>query len=145
MIKAQAVEVLRSITYKPGWNFRFDENYTDPTGLTGVLIEAVWPAPLSEEEFAPLYKEQADLIRRTGVTDGFIRECASRTDLLRWFIDWIIAIEIHETREFFRIDHSEIGGGYPAPFHPHKLGGCVRWEMSGERIGSPFVMIEDPS
>ena len=98
-------DILRSISYKPGWSFRLDEN---EFGYTALIVDVVTDNSIGEGKVLVQHRHPVPL----HFEPNYER-------FLRLVMIVIEGIEIHEAREFFKI-HGE------APFFPHHEGqpGC---------------------
>jgi hypothetical protein len=66
------------------------------------------------------YPDKRDLDWEVPVTSAMY---ADDGQLLRAVFDLIMQIELHESREFFRVKSED----YAAPFHPHRADGEALW------------------
>lgn len=114
------VELLSGLSYRPGWTF---DAYAPFDGDV-VLFEAVCKTVDTSRDCA----ERDYDTPKTLEWQEFIHASSyeGREDLLSSVFSWLMAIEVHEAREFFRLKNE----GYAAPFHPHRADGTDAWQRS---------------
>lgn len=131
-----AKRLVRNVTYKPTWSFTFAEDHSSLAQWTygfswdgeDRYLETlgVFDAPDSAREMAPHYGPPTSLafliqIDLIGVKtdDEFYQALFAQ----------IVAKEVHEAREFFRLKDRN----YDAPFHPHTYSGKRVWAQAASR------------
>lgn len=134
MKTSEVIATLSSLSYKPGWTFEAERLDLDTLDLLAFLQMGD-----KAEDCDVRFK----VTSRTVDTD---RDCAERGydtpkvlewdepmrssdfktqgELLASVFGWLMAIELHESREFFRVKSD----GLNAPFHPHRPEGIAAWE-----------------
>lgn len=114
----QALELIRSVVYKPGWNIV-------NLALSGTVIsgEIVFIVQDSDKEIAPLYQR---VISNARTFDIDTRRVGNEVQLLRALLLEFGWLEDHERDEFFKVRLPD--GTYYAPFHPHRADGIRRAE-----------------
>lgn len=123
-----AVEIINDqIKYKPGWTFTAEDHTNRFEGTVKVRVD--YPARNSNRDQAA--EDYPQEIMTYAVFPIVVSGCDSVTDLTYLILDAIIRIEVHEAREFLRVEPTMW-----APFHPHKVDGMKRWS---ERTGDPLV------
>lgn len=116
----EAIALINEISYKPGWTFT-PEDYTKRFEDT-VLVKVGYPAPNSDAEFAPDYKQDVLPVARAQFP-LIVGDVTNRLEFYRRIMDIILKIEEHEAREFFGVDRTY----FDKPFHPHTLAGMQAW------------------
>jgi len=139
MDKARAIHIIGHIRYRPGWSIEVEPDFV--IQITGkghitkapdsppdqVRIRIRWTAP--DSSLPPDFPQNTEV----GLTTH-IQFHEDDTDLrfTRRVLDALIALDMHEAREFFRI-----GVGDPdappngvAPFHPHRVDGRSNWNAT---------------
>lgn len=115
-----AIDIVNALVYKPGWDISACDNTGRFEGT--IKITVAYPARQSEREDAPAgYQHEIE----GGAKASFavvVADCADDVALYRRIIETVIAIEVHEAREFLRVRPT-----YWAPFHPHRVDGMKRW------------------
>ncbi len=114
----EAVDLIRQVHFRPGWTIEASVVLPD---LPFVTITAYVETVNSDRENALRgYPEQITI-----APDGILDARAYDTDdeLYGALLSWLIALETHECREFFRV-----GPQMDAPFHPHRPDGVRRWD-----------------
>lgn len=118
-----ALELIKGITYKPGWEFTGHDHTKRFQDCITVHVE--YPAPDSDVKYAPAYdvpvlpKARADF-------PILLTDVSSPLDFHRKLMHMILDIEAHEAREFFSVN----GETYAKPFHPHTWEGMTNWAKS---------------
>lgn len=110
------------LVYKPGWTVRAQRATTKDHGLT---VSATFEAPNSNRELAlegyPVTETVAPLPTLTVEWPEDGAEYHAAIELIFLFI---VDIEIHEAREFFRVRSDRMA----APYHPHRWAGYARFQ-----------------
>lgn len=116
-----------SLVYKPGWSFTATDHTNRFEGTITVRVD--YPALNSNRDQAEAgYPEE---ITTYAVFPIVVSECADTASLMYCLLEAIGKIEMHEAREFLRLQPTMW-----APFHPHRVDGMKRWS---ERTGEPLV------
>jgi hypothetical protein len=119
----EAMRLVANVTYKPGWTLtaldhrnRFQDT---------ILVQVDYVALNTNRDRArDGYPEEIKTYAKFPVIVG---ECPTEDALYQWIVRGLIAIEEHETREFFRI----VSQDFRAPFHPHRIEGMRAWHGTG--------------
>lgn len=111
-----AIQLVAGIVYQPGWVFTA-RDHTARFGDT-IIVRIDYPARNSDRDQAPAYPEQINTYAQFPI---MVNDCDALA-LYRKLMDAIMRIELHEAREFFRVDPTMW-----APFHPHRPDGIERW------------------
>ena len=111
-----AISLVENLVYKPGWSFSATDHSKRFEGAICVRID--YPARASEREEAPSYCREI----MTYATFPMIVQDCDDTALYRKILAAITEIEIHEAREFLRVQPTMW-----APFHPHRIDGMKRY------------------
>lgn len=112
-----ALALINALIYKPNWAISAEDHTGRFEGCVKVIIE--YPARQSEREDAALgYPTD---ITATASFPVIVTDCDD-TALYKRVIDAIVQLEIHEAREFLRVQPT-----LWAPFHPHRVDGMKRW------------------
>lgn len=129
MDKHETAEMLASITYRPGWTFT--ASAVEPWECiirTGELGDVVFTMECetvdTDRQYAMEGYPQTKTLDWSLPVDSAIFK--DRDDLLRSVFEMLMSIELHESREFFRVGTEDM----QAPFHPHREEGNQRWEMT---------------
>lgn len=116
-----AIEFIHALCYKPGWKFEASDHTKRFEG--SVKVRITYPAQNSDREQAREgYPTNITTYAEFALIVGDLLEI---NQLLRRFIEALMKIELHETREFLRIQ-----GTFSAPFHPHTIDGMRNWHKS---------------
>lgn len=119
-----ALKLIDKLCYKPGWKFEATDHTNRFEGTVHVKIG--YRAYNSNRDKALLgYPEEIT----TYATFAFPVVDCDENEIVRKMLDAIIAIEIHEAREFLRLTPT-----FEAPFHPHRLDGMDRWGCHKEDL-----------
>lgn len=116
MLIESAIGLAESLVYKPGWNFTATDHSKRFEGT--VLLRIDYPARASERTEAPEYDR---LIQTYAEFPMVVQDCDD-VSLYRKILDHIMEIELHEAREFLRVNPTMW-----APFHPHRIDGMKRF------------------
>lgn len=113
---AEAVRIIDSVVYKPGWRITVE----NPNSFTSTLqVRVDYPAQNSNrEEAVNGYPTSIDISASFPVYIGY----STPEQLITAVFSALIKIETHEAREFFRVRPT-----YDAPFHPHRVEGMLAW------------------
>jgi len=114
-----AITLIEQITYKPGWIITAKDNSKRFEG--SICVDFVYPATNSDRAEAPDYSTP---IPPNGARASFALMLGDHDAMWLYhaITTFIMTIEEHEMREFFRISPT-----YWAPFHPHNYGGIGHW------------------
>lgn len=97
------------VYFKPGWKFTFTAAYDNYA-----LIVVEFDAPDTDRELALRgYPEVKHLRTSFGFDPS---ELSGAAELQERFFTFLIALDVHDDREFFRV-----GPNMDAPFHPHNV------------------------
>ncbi|MEV7393934.1 hypothetical protein [Streptomyces sp. NPDC091215] len=122
----QAADLINQISFRPGWEF---QAHAMADGAPFVIIQAFVETVNSDRDQALIgYPEQILLMPQALINAD---EYVADDDLYAAMFEWIIDLEIHECREFFRV-----GPDKDAPFHPHREQGERAWNTI---VGAPVV------
>lgn len=116
MLINTAIDLVNDLIYKPGWKLTATDHTKRFEGT--VLLRIDYPARASEREEAPEYARE---ITTYATFPVIVRDCDNEA-LYRKILECIFDIEMHEAREFLRVQPSMW-----APFHPHRIDGMKRW------------------
>ncbi|MFC4463983.1 hypothetical protein ACFPH6_05295 [Streptomyces xiangluensis] len=114
----QAADLINQISFRPGWEIRADVMVE---GVPYVIVQALVETVNSDREQALKGYPERILLAPAAIIDA--DEYVIADDLYAAMMQWIIDVEIHECREFFRV-----GPDKDAPFHPHRSEGQSAWE-----------------
>lgn len=114
---ASAVELVRHVCYRPGWEFTAEDHSARFEGAITVKIS--YPTRNANRDQAP--QGYPTEIQPHATFPMVVAECDAES-LYRKLLACILEIEEHEAREFFRVSPT-----HWAPFHPHRLDGMRRW------------------
>lgn len=124
MNKEDVVKILSNLSYRPGWTFDARETYDYEWWLAptdDVILKMTCATVNTDRDMARQgYPDKRDLDWEVPVTSAMY---ADDGQLLRAVFDLIMQIELHESREFFRVKSED----YAAPFHPHRADGEALW------------------
>ncbi|MFF1469118.1 hypothetical protein [Streptomyces mirabilis] len=124
MNEQRAIELIKGISYRPGWKITAEPMVP---GLPFVVVQAYIDTVNTNREQAIKGYPQKIVLGPDTVIDASLY--ATPEDLYRRILDWIIGLEVHEAREFFRV-----GTDMQAPFHPHREE-CERaWERTAREV-----------
>lgn len=112
----KACAVVDSITYKPGWDI---VSMASEAVQGVVIVQIKLEAPNSASIFAPTYPHTIDVVRTYHIE---VSNCTDDYEVYWLVLSCIRDVELHETREFFKV-----GDNYHAPFHPHSVHGRTTW------------------
>jgi hypothetical protein len=119
-------ELVKAITYKPGWEFRL-AHAMEPDGSGGLQL---WITSDTENSF--------NFKQRIRVRHSFLAPLASynRDTWAAWLFDRVRDVETHEAGEFFRID----GVREFAPHHgngedPYRVWHVSDWATANKSSG----------
>ncbi len=129
MFVETAQALVADLIYKPGWEFEaFDDRkrFED-----SIIVKITYPAYDSSRE--SFDKEKGCYVKEIVTYAQFrmiVRDCDD-VSLYRKIIEAIMEIELHEAREFLRVNET-----LWAPFHPHRVDGMKRWgdNMKGDLL-----------
>jgi hypothetical protein len=119
----RAAELINGISYRPGW--KIEAHYLP--GLPFVLVQAYVRTVNSNRELALKGYPEEIVLGPDTIIDAELY--ATPEDLYRRILDWIIGLEVHEAREFFRV-----GDDMDAPFHPHREECQRAWERTARDV-----------
>lgn len=122
-----ALDLINSLAYKPGWLFAAEDHSNRFEGTVKVTIH--YPAQNSNRDKAE--EGYPESIMTYACFPLVVAECAAVEDLVFQILTAIGRIEMHEAREFLRVEPT-----LWAPFHPHRVDGMKRWAA---RTGEPLV------
>lgn len=126
-MEAQHVaDLINQISFRPGWEFRA---HVMVEGVPFVIVQALIETVNSDRDQALRGYPQKILLAPTVIIDA--EDFVIADDVYAAMIQWIIDLEIHECREFFRV-----GPDKQAPFHPHRSEGQSAW---GQIAADPIV------
>lgn len=125
MNELRAAALIEKISYRPGWKI---SAHVPLEGVPFVLVTATLTTPNSNRDNALKgYPETLTLSAPDLIIDAGRYETPEA--LYRRIFDWIMGLEIHEAREFFRV-----GDDMRAPFHPHRADGNDAWERTDDAV-----------
>ncbi|MFG1667624.1 hypothetical protein [Streptomyces sp. Y7] len=117
-MEAQYVaDLINQISFRPGWEFRADVMVE---GESFVIVQALVETVNSDRDQALNGYPERILLAPAVIFDA--DDFVTADGLYAAMIQWIIDMEIHECREFFRV-----GPDKQAPFHPHRPEGQSAW------------------
>ncbi|WP_328869616.1 hypothetical protein OHT76_05560 [Streptomyces sp. NBC_00287] len=114
----QVADLINGISFRPGWRFQARVMVDGaPCVIAQALVETV---NSNRDQALKGYPEEI-LLSREVIIDA--DEFVTADELYAAMMQWVIHLEIHECREFFRV-----GPDMQAPFHPHRPEGQRAWE-----------------
>lgn len=121
MLVADALRLVKGITYRPDWSFTA-QDYTKRF-QDSIRLRIDYTAPDTDVKWAPTY----DHIINTHA-DFVIHLTGLRTpeEFYRQVFRVILEVELHEAREFFAVSGSE----FHKPVHPHTHEGMFNWAVN---------------
>lgn len=114
----EAVDLIRQVHFRPGWTIK--ASVVLP-GLPYVTVTAHVETVNSDRENALRGYPEQIMIAPDCILDAMAY--GTEDELYGALLSWLISLETHECREFFRV-----GPQMDAPFHPHRLDGVQRWD-----------------
>ncbi|BCL28529.1 hypothetical protein ACFFS2_30675 [Streptomyces aurantiacus] len=121
----QVVDLINQVSFRPGWEFRA---HVMAEGTPLVIVQALVETVNSDRDQALQGYPEEILLAPSVIADA--GDFMNPDDLYAALLQWIIELEIHECREFFRV-----GPDKDAPFHPHRRDGQRAWdEMTGAPV-----------
>ncbi|UIX34313.1 MULTISPECIES: hypothetical protein [unclassified Streptomyces] len=114
----QVADLINQVSFRPGWEFRAD---VMADGAPLVIVQALVETVNSDRDQALRGYPEKILLVPEAIIDA--AEYVIADDLYTAIFQWIIDLEIHECREFFRV-----GPDKDAPFHPHRPEGQSAWD-----------------
>lgn len=139
MNATEAAQVLRSIAYRPGWQFdaiAFEEMEPGQKAIfrrvlgddvsSLVLFRYVFDTVDTNQEYAADGYQQPKTLEDSQPLDA--ADFKDADDLMFAVFNQLMRIELHESREYFRRKDQN----YAAPFHPHRPEGEALWEKCNE-------------
>ena len=111
MDKTEAMRLINAVQYKPGWEISAPETWMQAMYSGAVVVNIKWTARDTNREYAI----QGYPVSKAMEVDDLIPFDCTREELLRRVFELIMELELHESREFFRVAPT-----YEAPFHPHR-------------------------
>lgn len=124
MDKNDVAATLSSLSYRPGWTFgAYPLNGWEADLMGGDVAFAVSCATVNtdREQARKGYPETRTLAWQETLNAS---DYPDREALLSSVFGWLMMIELHESREFFRVKSDD----YAAPFHPHREDGNAAWD-----------------
>lgn len=120
---AEMIEwVNTDLAYKPGWTVRAVRATTKEYGLT---ISATFEAPNSNRDLARQgYPITETVTPIPSLTIEWPEDGAEYHAAIELVFMFLVDIEIHEAREFFRVRSDDMA----APYHPHRWAGHARFQ-----------------
>ncbi len=116
MTPEHACELIRHVTYKPGWTF---VAIPYPAYQDTVMLNVAFDAPNTDVEHAPRY---AQVLPQRQKFYLHVAGCATPLDLWDVLVECVLHLELHELTEFFAVDHE-----YHKPYHRHTTEGLRNW------------------
>lgn len=113
-----AIELVRQLIYKPGWDFTAEDARNRFENAIRVRVE--YPAHETAREDA--LQGYPHVNRPYASFFVLVGEDCDDITLYRRVMKTVLCIEEHEAREYFRVQPT----GW-APFHPHQIDGMKRW------------------
>lgn len=126
MNKNDVAELLNSLSYRPGWTF-------------GAVPMAEWEAGYYRADLWLKMSCRTVNTDQNCAREGYpeektldweipveVSKFSDTDELLRAIFDMLMDVELHESREFFRVKSQD----YAAPFHPHRPEGEALWEAT---------------
>lgn len=129
-----ALDLINSLVYKPGWRISATDHTNRFEGAIKVKIEY----PAYDSKRADM-KDGGELKEITTYASFaiIVEECDDVSLYFRVLLA-IILIDVHEAREFLRVQPT-----YWAPFFPHRIDGMKRWREMIKRNGEDIVEAMD--
>lgn len=119
----RAADLINKISYRPGWEITA---HVALEGLPYLIVSATLETVNSNRDNALKGYPVAITLGAPDLIIDADRYSTSE-QLYRRIFDWIIGLEIHEAREFFRV-----GASMDAPFHPHRPEGNDAWQRTDD-------------
>lgn len=116
----EVVDTLSSLSYRPGWTF--DAHLPFSGNL--VIFEVTCRTVNTDRDCARKGYSEPKVLAWQELLNA--DDYPDREALLSAVFGWLMAIELHESREFFRVKSED----YAAPFHPHREDGNAMWDRS---------------
>lgn len=121
-----AIELVNNLVYRPGWTIEATDYTKRFEG--SIMVKFTFPAFHTEREHARNgYPSHTD--SSWAQFPIMVGDCIDDCELYGRVLDCIRDLEMHEAREFLRVQPTMW-----APFHPHRMDGMKRWS---ERNGTP--------
>lgn len=111
-----ALDLINALVYKPHWGISATDHRDRFEGSVVVRID--YPARSSNRDEAPKFTKPI----MTYATFPLVVQDCDDVALYRQIAKALIAVEVHEMREFLRVRPTMW-----APFHPHRVDGMKRW------------------
>lgn len=124
MEKQEMISALSSLAYRPGWTFSAYALSAWEAELLGgdVVLDVACDTVDTNRDCAERGYDVPKTLRWAEPLQSELFH--GKEELLGAIFWWLMAIETHEAREFFRVKSE----GYAAPFHPHRPEGEAAFE-----------------
>lgn len=142
----RAMELIRKISYKPGYRITAERELfalVDPAWVAyperrrqraaaGVKVQMSWEAP--DSSVPPDYRATTTVFNQLMISAETLMMMETDSDFYRYLLAWILKAETHEAREFFKIKDPVPWNPYDTefetPFDPHRATGTDLWEAT---------------
>jgi hypothetical protein len=111
---------LRAVRYKPDWTLEAEplqEPGWEPSGLKLMISMVVPDSRIKNDPFLTMVK-----VNGSCMLSGYLMERMCVADFHAWLLGCLLAMEAHETREYFKIDEELL-------FDPHSERGQDEWKQ----------------
>lgn len=117
MLNESAIRLVNQLIYKPDWEIVATDHVRRFEGTISIRITI--PTYQSERRDAPTYGNAIRPYADFAILAG---DCEDDVSLYRKVLECIMDVELHEAREFLRVQPTKW-----APFHPHRIDGMKRY------------------
>ncbi len=117
-----AVKLINSTTFRPGWMITASRSYTYGKIFVEFEIDTVDTSHVDDDgRYTRKMTQRGDA--------EFTVTHLDELSLLRRILDWAhMNYDEHEDREFLRVRQDD--GSWLAPFHPHRSDGILAWALT---------------
>lgn len=128
---SSAVALVNQLVYRPGWTIEAEDYSNRFEG--SIMVKFTFPAFHTEREHAAKgYPSHTD--SSWAKFPVIVSDCTTDDELYFKILQEIGRLEMHEAREFLRVQPTMW-----APFHPHRVDGMKRWSAkNGTPVGDDF-------
>jgi hypothetical protein len=123
MLPADAVAMINDVSYRPEWKISaraataYERMGNDDLVVVSFLIDTV----NTDRECAREGFPERRTLNPENIVD--VSPLNDAADVHAVLMAMILELELHETREFFRVKSDD----FNAPYHPHRLSGDQAW------------------
>lgn len=115
MLVSEAIDLIANVVYKPTWSFHAEDHTNRFEGTIKVRIN-YGAYNTNRDKAREGYPEWIDTY---AVFPLVVADCDTEEEFFSRLFKAVMAIEEHESREFYRLSHRD----YDAPYHPHRIHG----------------------